>query len=271
MKGFDTHIHTTASDGICTPAQVVERAKAQGLQGIAITDHDTVGALAAAELLSAEQGFPIIPGIELSSEQDGRDVHILGYFIDRTSPKLLNKLAELAASRQTRIWLMMELLREHGMPIEESDLAIEQGQSAGRPHLARALLQKGYVKSEKEAFEKWIGRGMCCYVERAKLDPFSALNMVREAGGIPCLAHPGLGVPMELIHALIAEGLAGIEVYHPEHTANDEVKYYALAQERGLIYLGGSDFHGTGDKQIGAKFSAMEQVQLLYTKAGRSI
>ena len=271
MKGYDTHIHTLASDGCYGVAQIIKMAQEQSLQGIAVTDHDTVGALPEALKLSRQYSFPVIPGLELSTEYGEISVHILGYFIDIENEKLLKKLEELRQSRAERINKILALLRQNDMPIEKEDLEIGENQAAGRPHIARAMVKKRYVKCEKEAFEKWLNKGMPCYVERMKLHPLEGMSIIKEAGGIACLAHPGLEVPDELIENLTENGLEAIEVYHPEHTSAQEIKYYNIAKSKNLIYLGGSDFHGTDDKKVGLKFTPMEQIELLYMKAGRRI
>jgi len=270
MKGFDTHIHTTASDGACTVEQVLQLAR-PCLQGIAITDHDTVGALKEAEKLSQKYAFPVIPGIELSTEISGQEAHILGYFIDIHNEELLQKLEELQFIRQNRITQMLARLAEYDMPLSLEELRLAEGQSAGRPHIARAMVRKRYVRDEKEAFAKWLSDNSPCYVAKARLDSFEAIAVIKQAGGIPCIAHPGKDIPLEAVLKLIEYGLQGIEIYHPEHSSADEIKFYDLAKEKGLIYLGGSDFHGTGDKYVGLKFTPMEQVELLYRTAGRSI
>lgn len=270
MKGFDTHIHTTASDGACTVEQVVQLAR-PCLQGIAITDHDTVGALAEAERLSQKYAYPIIPGIELSTEINGQEAHILGYFIDIHNEPLLQKLQELQLIRQNRITEMLARLAEYDMPLSLDELNLDEGQSAGRPHIARAMVRKRYVRDEKEAFTKWLSDNSPCYVGKARLDSFEAIDLIKQAGGIPCIAHPGIDVPFSSVLQLIDYGLQGIEIYHPEHSSADEISFYNLAKEKGLIYLGGSDFHGTGDKYVGLKFTPMEQVEILYRTANRSI
>ena len=276
MRGYDTHVHTVASDGLHTLAEIVRMARAASLSGIAVTDHDTVGALAEAERLSASLDFPIIPGIELSTGYNGNpemknadEVHILGYWIDFRDEALLAKLRFLQDSRRLRIKKILDKLAALDMPIHTDDLSIAANQSAGRPHVAAAMVKHGYAESVGQAFKRWLGRGLPAYVARDNISPFEAVQLIIAAGGAPCLAHPSMGVSDELIEPLVEAGLCGIEVYHPEHNGMAERKYYHLARQYDLAVLGGSDFHGISDLSIGCKNTPLEELEKLHSKIAR--
>ena len=277
MRGYDTHVHTLASDGVHALSEIVRMAQAVNLSGIAVTDHDTVGALAEAERLSAVLDFPIIPGIELSTGygtdleiKNTDEVHILGYWIDFCNNELLAKLNLLQDSRRLRIKKILDKLAVLNMPIHIDSLAIEKNQSAGRPHVAAAMVKHGYTESIGQAFKKWLGRGMPAYVPRDNISPFEAVRLILAAGGAPCLAHPCMGVPDELIESLVGEGLCGIEVYHPEHNGIAERKYYRFARQYDLAVLGGSDFHGIGNLAIGCKTTPLEELEKLHDKISKN-
>ncbi len=269
MPGFDMHIHTKASDGLLDIAQIVSKAKEKDLDGIAITDHDTIAALDEAAKIKEETHFPIIPGIELSAEWGNFNVHILGYWIDWKKSFLAERLDILQQARRERCYHIVELLEKHDMPLDADKIIAVSGSSIGRPHIAAAMLEKGYVKSSKESFSKWIGRGMPAYVPRLKLSPFEAIEMIREANGVAVLAHPGVGVPEKLIPELVIEGLSGIEVHHPDHNYQAETKFYQIARHYCLAALGGSDFHGHPSRVIGCRFTSLDQVELLARRGHR--
>jgi len=263
MLGFDMHVHTNASDGCYSAQEIVEQAKKISLEGLAITDHDTVGSLHDAMSIMKSSGYPVIPGIELSAEWEERDVHILGYWIDFKKNLLLDRLRQLQEERRDRCRRMVAILERKGMPLDAEQIIDAGGWAIGRPHVARAMVDAGYVASNREAFNQWIGRGMPAYVPRVKFSPFEAMDLVDRIGGVPVLAHPGVNVPDGLIGQLVRRGLGGIEVYHPEHNYQAERKYLQIAKFHNLAIMGGSDFHGTSGRDLGSKRTQLMQLEIL--------
>lgn len=248
MKGrFDLHVHTTASDGTWTPAEVVREAARRGLGGVGITDHDTVAGIAEAQVEAARVGITVVPGVELGAERDEEEVHVLGYFVDTAHPGLRETLGRLRGSRRRRMERMVARMSELGMPLSARRLEeLAAGGVPGRPHVARLLVEAGYVRSVEEAFHRYLERGRPGYVARERLSPAEAVRVIREAGGCAVLAHPGLLADDRFIPELVAEGLGGIEAYYPEHSPETVEKYKRLALELGLMVTGGSDCHGPG-------------------------
>ena len=251
----DLHLHTTASDGINTPAEVVKLAKGKGFSAIAITDHDTTGGLEEALKAGAAYGIEVIPGIELSTLEGEREIHILGFYSDPECSALQKMLSQMIEARSTRALKMVEKLQETGIDIDiERVKEIAGGKFIGRPHIARAMLESGYINDLSEAFsEELIGRGGRGYVERFKLSPKEGINILKKAQAIPVLAHPGFlskGEPVkkEEIAALTAAGLQGLEVYYSKHTPAQNEFYLCCAQEYSLLVTGGSDCHGQPDQ-----------------------
>ena len=256
----DLHIHTTASDGILSPEELVRKAVKIGLDIIAITDHDTIEGIPPA--IKAAKEFPqltVIPGIEISSEPQEGEAHILGYFLDYTNRKLVDTLNELRTARLERGRKMVSKLNELGMGIEWDRVQYLGGEgagSAGRPHIAQALLEAGYVSTMKEAFQKYIGRDRPAYVARKKVIPVEAIQLILEAEGVPVLAHPAdIKNLATFLTPLKQAGLKGLEVYYGGYhdtTVNNLLK---LAREHGLVITGGSDYHGLDDsvgKELGS-------------------
>ncbi|NLI12673.1 PHP domain-containing protein [Pelotomaculum propionicicum] len=245
----DLHVHTTASDGIFSPTDIVEMAQSIGLEALAITDHDTLEGIEPARSAGLQKGVEIIAGIELGSERHGEEIHILGLLIELDDESFLAKLKMLREDRIKRMEKMVNKLREFNYPINmDNVMAIAGRGSVGRPHLAEALVKAGAVSSISEAFDRYIGAGRPAYVPRYKLDPAEAVDIIRRAGGVPVLAHPGLLKSLVLIEELKDAGLAGLEVSHPAHSA-EQVQYYReLAGKHNLVATGGSDFHGPGHK-----------------------
>jgi predicted metal-dependent phosphoesterase TrpH len=246
MGGVDLHIHTTASDGLLTPADVVRVALEKGLSAIAITDHDTTDGID--EALEAARGhdhdLEVIPGIELSAEQGSREVHILGYYVDQRDRNLQAKMKVLREARRQRARRMVGKLAGLGLPVSwERVLEIAGDSSAfGRPHLAQALQEKGYVESINEAFHRFIGLGGPAYVARYKLSPTQALDIIRAAGGLPVMAHPWR--LEDVVIRLAGCGLAGLEAYYPTYSQEQREELARLGEQYGLIATGGTDFHG---------------------------
>ncbi|NLB18169.1 MAG: PHP domain-containing protein [Syntrophomonadaceae bacterium] len=245
--GYDLHVHTTASDGIVPPADVVRRGVELKLEGIAITDHDTVdGIISALEYIDKEGvEFDLIPGIELSIDFDLEEVHLLGYFIDYRNPQLLEKLILFRDARTQRAVKMVEKLNQMGLRVDYDRVReIAVGGLIGRPHVAQVLMEKGYVRTIKEAFEKYLGRGRSAYFPRYKLLPRESIKLIKECGGISILAHPGHIKDQRLVDEMICLGINGIEVFYPEHSEQQTSYYRELSQAKGLLITGGSDFHG---------------------------
>lgn len=244
---LDLHVHTTASDGLWPPAQVVQEALARGLRALAITDHETTRGAIEAMALARGTPLEVIPGVEISVGGPEEEMDLLGYFVDPTHPDLLRLLEAMQAERIERIQAMAERLARLGMPVPwERVLALAQGEVLGRPHLARAMVEQGYAADEAEAFRRWLGRGAPAYVPRRPVDPRTVLAVIRAAGGVAALAHPGRsGLPRDL-EGLRRAGLAGLEVFHPDHSPDDIARLMAIARIYDLVPTGGSDFHGPG-------------------------
>ena len=246
----DLHLHTLASDGRLTPTQLVQLAASQGLRTISVTDHDTTDGLA--EAMEAAKSFPglrIIPGIELSADVPGDEVHVLGYFIDPGNAELQSELTRFREGRLGRAKAMVEKLGELGIHVEWERVQHFAGDGAvGRPHIALALVDAGYCKEPKDAFPEYLGRNGLAYVERVKLTPAQAVGMIQSAGGVAVLAHPAYMNDMEAgIANLAGAGLAGMEVHYAKYR-DDTIRQLArLAREYELIPCGGSDFHGLGN------------------------
>ncbi len=247
MSRVDLHIHSSASDGRLSPEEVVREAARQGLSVIALTDHDTVSGVVPA--LAAARAFPglrVIPGVELSTDVSQGEVHILGYFIDYTDGELLARLEGMRNSRLERAQAMIAKLRDLGVNIEWLRVQEIAGKgSVGRPHLAQAMLEKGYIASLKEAFTSYLGRGGPAYVERRKLTPAAAVELILRVNGLPVLAHPlTVSDPEAMVIELKAAGLVGIEAYYQDYSVDDVSKLKSLAGGYDLVVTGGSDYHG---------------------------
>lgn len=269
----DLHLHTVASDGRLTPTELVRLAAAQGLRTIAVTDHDTTDGLA--EALDAAKGFAglrVIAGIELSADVPGDEVHVLGYFIDPGDRELQSELARFRAGRVDRARMMVAKLGEFGIRLDWERVRHFAGDGAvGRPHVAMAMVEAGYCREPKDAFPEYLGRNGLAYVERVKLTPAGAVEMIRRAGGAAALAHPAYMNDMESgIAGLSGVGLSGVEVHYGKYD-DDTVRQLArLAREYDLIPCGGSDYHGMGnsdDVPPGYAGPPMESVERLEAAA----
>jgi predicted metal-dependent phosphoesterase TrpH len=248
---IDLHMHTTASDGRLTPAALVERAAAAGLTTIAVTDHDTASSIDEVTRLASAHGIRTVPGIEITSVDDGRDVHMLGYFLDHHSAPLLAFLDAQRRLRAARIAEMGRRLAAMGLPVDVDGLlaraAAVPGTSIGRPWLARALVAAGHVGSVAEAFERYLAAGQPAFVPRTGSSPGDVIAVVHAAGGIASFAHPGVTRRDWLLEPLVEAGLDAIEVYHSDHDADARRTYQSHAQALGVATSGGSDFHGYGE------------------------
>ncbi len=243
----DLHIHSTASDGRFSPEEIAAKAAKLGVNTIAICDHDTVdGVLPVTQAAVAYPQLTVIPGVEISTHYPGSEVHILGYFMDINDSKLKKALADSRNSRLGRARAIIAKLNGLGMDINWQRVEeIAGGSTVGRPYIAQAMLEKSYIKTFKEAFDKYIGLGGPAYVERHKISPAEAVKLVKEAGGLPVLAHPfTVDDPPALIIELVAAGLAGIEVYYNDYPADKRNRLARMAEKHGLIATGGSDYHG---------------------------
>ncbi len=246
---YDLHIHTTASDGVLSPIEVICLAEKCGLTGMAITDHDTLEGLETARHYAAanEVRVDFIPGIELNTDYDDDEVHILGYYIEDKHGTLTARLGEIKLERYHRAERIISRLNHLGIQIDLADVTeMARDDLLGRPHIARAICGKGYASSEQEAFDLYIARGKPGYVPRYKFTPQEAIDLIKSVGGIAVLAHPGLINDHSKINHVIAWGIEGLEVFYPEHTSSQKNYLTLLARENGLLITGGSDFHGTG-------------------------
>ena len=272
---YDLHLHTTASDGRLNPAALVDLARARGLEVIAITDHDSVGGVSEAlEAAGREPGIVVIPGVEINTDLASGELHILGYFIDYRDANLGRALEKIRESRVGRAQKMVKRLRELGMPVEWSRVQdMAHGESICRPHIAQALLEKGFVGSEREAFDKYIGRDGPAYVERDKIQPADAVKIIMSANGLPVLAHPAdIKDLNNLIIELKDAGLVGLEAYYGQYDANTVNRMVRLAGEHGLITTGGSDYHHFGDDREvspGQVDIPGDSIRILFQYAGR--
>ena len=266
---IDLHLHTLASDGRLSPTELIQLVANQGLETISITDHDSTEGLA--EAYEAAKEFPymrIIPGIEMSADIPGDEVHVLGYFLDYHDVEFQETLTELRRGRVGRAQVMVEKLVALGKPVEwERVLHFAGDGTVGRPHIALAMVEAGYFKEPKEAFEEYLGNDGLAYYDRPKLNPTESVAMIRKVGGAPVLAHPTFMNDMEAgIASLKKEGLVGMEVYYAQYD-DDTVRHLArLAREYDLIPCGGSDYHGlgnTGEPLPGTLGPPEETVKLL--------
>lgn len=245
----DLHMHTTASDGLLNPAALVQAVQSAGLQVFSVTDHDTVDAVAESETHARALGIRLIPGIELSAVWQKVEFHILGYFVDPTDARLLAFLRGRREGRRTRLQAMLSRLRVLGMAVTaEEVMALAQDGNVGRPHLARVLVRRGFVASTDEAFDRYLGEGRPAYVPRPDVTAADAIRAIHEAGGLASLAHPGLPNRDAAIPDLVTAGLDAIEAYHVNHSPGLTAHYRRLAERRGLLVTGGSDFHGAADR-----------------------
>ncbi len=261
MNGkVDLHIHTTYSDGIYTPAEIIKKSKELGLDAISITDHDTVNAITEATMSGKESGIEVIPGVEISSEFNGKEVHILGYFVDpfnKEFERYLNFFREERIKRAERIIKKLEKL---GLRLTFEDIiSVSKNSAIGRPHIALAMVNKGLVSSYYEAFNKYIGNGCPAYEKKVHLSPESAYKIITDAGGLSFIAHPGF-MPEEILKELIEAGVDGIEVFHPSHTPQKIKFYKGIVSEYFLLESGGSDYHGgqrNDDENFGKYYTSL--------------
>lgn len=247
MATIDLHTHTTASDGSLKPEQLVYLAKEKGLTAIAVTDHDTTAGIEAALQAGRQKNLEVLPGIEISTRYQGKEIHVLGYYIDFENDALQDELIHLREARRRRNEQLIQRLNQLGITITMEEVAARQPNpdgNIGRPHIAQVLVDKKVVNTVQEAFDLYLGEGGRAYVSTPRISPKEAVQLITKYGGIPVLAHPGLYVRDDIIPPLMAAGLRGLEVYHPDHSPADVAKYERLAERYGLLATGGSDFHG---------------------------
>ena len=253
----DFHLHSTASDGVRSPTWVMETAAANGVRTLALTDHDTTEGVPEAQAAAKAAGLRLISGIELSVDLDGADAHLLGFGFDTGHGPLQTYLSEQREGRVGRMKRMVRVLGEHGVTIDVGRVqAIAGDASVGRPHVARALVEAGYVESVAEAFGTWLGDGKPAHITRDRLTPAEAIALLHEAGGVAFIAHPiYLGDDYEAkVHALAGMGLDGLETYYKFYDGETVAAHEALSAKLGLARSGGSDYHGLGnanDREIG--------------------
>src|SRR6266568_5093438 len=270
----DLHVHSSASDGTDPPAEVMRRAALAGLDVVALTDHDTVAGHA--EARAAAGPVMLLPGMELSCQLEGRSVHLLAYLFDPDRPDLAAELTRIRDDRVLRARAMVARLAGLGVDISWDQVAAIAGQAVvGRPHIARAMAAAGAIAAPHEAFtQDWIADGGRAYVGRYALDPVRAIGLVRDAGGVTALAHPRSGplVSDEEVGRLAAAGLAGLEVFHPDHSDTERAGLLALAHDLDLVATGGSDDHGslTGHR-IGCETTPADAYHALISRAAASL
>src|SRR5262245_40598576 len=246
----DLHLHTIFSDGTYTPEVLTAEAKKVGLAAVALTDHDTVEGCERMRLACRDASIEFVPASELTAEVDGTELHLLGHFLDTKNPRLLAELSKFQAVRQDRIREMTGRLNGLGIPLAaDAVFALANCHSPGRPHVARALVQEGFCGSLDEAFERFLKKGKPAWVPKFKISALDAIGLVHQAGGLAVMAHPGLNHCDELIPALVAARMDGLECFHSKHSTHATQRYLELADRHRLLVTGGSDCHGMSKGQ----------------------
>jgi predicted metal-dependent phosphoesterase TrpH len=234
---------------VLSPRDLVRLAARHGVRVLAVTDHDSTDGLTEATGEAAQHGLTIVPGLEINCDVEGGEVHVLGYFVEVAAPWFQAFLGQQREERRARIHRIADRLAALGMPIDPAEVfALVAEGSPGRPHVAQVMVQRGYVKSVREAFDRYLHAGGPASVPRRRLTPIDAVKVIRRARGVPVLAHPGLAEKDEMIPDLVAAGLMGIETYYPEHSAVQVEAYRAICARHDLVATGGSDFHGLGTR-----------------------
>ncbi len=249
---IDLHMHSTFSDGNHTPAKLVELAVERSLAVISLTDHDSVDGVPEAIRVGGENGVEVVTGVELSCEYRGRDLHILGYGVDPNDRAFQDALETFRQTRHKRGIKIIEKLNALGINIDPAEVLAKAGEGAlGRPHVAAVLVDKGVVSRTGEAFDKYIAEGGPAYVPKYKMSPREAIDHIQAAGGLAFVAHPGIFLENSSeLFDLIAEGFDGVEVYHPTHSATRARELRKIAEDKGLLISGGSDFHGFAGRDV---------------------
>jgi predicted metal-dependent phosphoesterase TrpH len=244
-RGVDLHSHTTASDGALTPRELVRKAARHGVRVLAVTDHDTTDGLADALDEAAALSITIVPGLEINCDVEGAEIHVLGYYPDYEAAWFQDFLRDQREERVARIHRIAARLAELGLPIDPAEVfALVKEGSPGRPHVAQVMVGRGYVRSVREAFDRYLHSGGPASAPRRRLTPVEAVQVIRRARGVPVFAHPGLAGRDDAIPELVTAGLLGIEARYAEHSAAQTSGYLELCRRYGLIATGGSDYHG---------------------------
>jgi len=270
----DLHLHTNFSDGTYSPEELVAQAAKNQLAAIALTDHDTVEGCERAARACGLVGIEFIAGTELTAEQNGHEVHLLGYFLDTQNAKLLAEIAKFQAVRQQRIHEMVARLNALNVPLRaEAVFALANCRSPGRPHVARALAQAGLVANLDEAFERFLKKSRPAWVPKARMSALEGMDLIHQAGGLAVMAHPGLNRTDDIIPGLVRAGLDGIECFHTKHTPAMSRRYLEVAAKFHLLITGGSDCHGLskGKPLIGTVKLAYEHVEKLKLAQARRV
>lgn len=261
MKFADLHLHSRYSDGLCTPAELALQAVAAGYAAIAITDHDTLDGIPSA---LEQRDIEVVPGVEITCRIDRQEVHLLGYFAGDAwrNESLQRVLAHAKEVRAKRIGAIVAELNRLGVELTAAEVeACSDCGVLGRPHVALALQKRGVVGSTEEAFERFLKRGRPAYVERYRMTIAEAIGHVRRAGGVPVLAHPGLQPVDNRLRELVEQGIAGLEVWHPQHNPSQIAKYQHFADEFHLLATGGSDSHSGIPGTVHVSYTAVEQLR----------
>ncbi len=245
MKFADLHLHTFFSDGTFSPEELAGHGARLGFAAMALTDHDSMEGCERMTAACDVAGIEFIPGAELTAEHNDTELHILGYFLDRHNQPLLTELAKFQSVRQNRIREMVAAINQLGVPLQaETVFALANCKSPGRPHVARALVKAGLVKNLDEAFERFLKKGRPAWVPKAKMSALAGIELIHQAGGLAVMAHPGLNHSDDMIPALVAAGLDGIECFHTKHSTTMAERYLGIADKYHLLVTGGSDCHG---------------------------
>lgn len=266
----DLHLHTSFSDGTYSPEQLVLQARRHGLSVIALTDHDTVEGCDRAREACQASGVEFIPGTELTAEQEGEEIHILGYLMDTGNQKLLHEIAKFQAVRQNRVREMVARLNGLEVTLTSDEVfALANCRAPGRPHVARALVQRGHCGTLDEAFERFLKKNRPAWVPKFKMSVADAISLIHQAGGVAIMAHPGLSRADHLIPNMVEAGLDGLECFHTKHSTSTSEYYLEMASDFRLLVTGGSDCHGLskGKALIGTIKVPYDYVERLKEKA----
>lgn len=259
-------MHTTASDGTYAPEDLVRFAKAKGLAAIAITDHDVTDGVEEGIRVGREIGLEVLPGVEINTDHGDTEIHVLGYCMDLTNPELIKTMDWLRDGRVDRARVMVEKLNALGYAMSwERVLEIAGPGAIGRPHIAEALIEAGHVPTRKEAFTRFLANDGPAYVPRARFDAVDAIRLIRGAGGVPVAAHPAKIHDDSLLPGLVDRGLGGLEAFHSDHTTEQAEHYVRLAHDLGVLWTGGSDFHGNMESRplggVTVPYTQVEQLK----------
>jgi 3',5'-nucleoside bisphosphate phosphatase len=281
VAGFDMHSHTLLSDGTTTPEQNVADAVALGLEGLAVTDHDTTAPFDRAIAAAEGTGLEIVPGVEFSAEHEGVSVHVLGFWVSPDDADLQTEMDRLRNERERRAEQIVELFNalEEPVPVTMARVRELAGEAPiGRPHIAKAVVETGMVPDERAVFDRYLADDGPCYVPKYAVSPVRAVELLRGAGGVAVVAHPGLygnrraddpGLPDDVVEAMAAAGMAGIEAAHPDHTPAHRDRYTDLARALGLVVTAGSDYHGAAkENRLGSATTERDVVEALRGRLG---